>query len=339
MSTYRSAAAVGALMAATLIWGCSDTQLVEPDEPVASTRATILAPATPDTAPPVNEAAAAEPAREPVEIQTAFELPDRDEAEDQPPPDEATVRAFWQEGVALFESGDYASASAALQTAATGRPDEPYVHYLLGLARWKSGGLEQAEQMLERAAGLDDGAIRTWINLARVRLDRDDAAGALEAADAALAIDPDAVDAMHQRGRSLAILGQGEEAIEILTRARATDPENGYVANTLGYLMIQSDRPDEALPHLLAARDGLPGVAYVRNNLGVVFERLGETEKALAEYGAAVEAGDSAGKASASLARLEPAVERLIAGRGGVIASEMPPVARNAAGEDDSGGR
>jgi len=82
---------------------------------------------------------------------------------------------------------------------------------------------------------------------------------------------------------------------------------------------------DEAVPHLEAARDRLPEVAYVRNNLGVAYERHGDLDAAVAEFQAAVEAGDPNGKASQSLARLEPLVERVLAGRTTTPSTGNPP--------------
>jgi Flp pilus assembly protein TadD len=231
----------------------------------------------------------------------------------QVPPDPAETKAAWREGVELYDAGRFADASERLDVAAAGRPDDPYGHYLLGLALWKSGELDRAEEALARSAELYPGSVRTWTNLARVRLDLNDAAGALLAADAALALDPAAADALHQQGRAFAALGRTDEALTALEAACAADPNNGYAANTLGWLELQTGRAHDAIPHLEAARNRLPNVAYVRNNLGVAYERNGEPEKAVEEYQAAVAAGDSGGKAASSLARLDTVVRRMIA--------------------------
>ncbi len=154
------------------------------------------------------------------------------------PPDPARARTAWQEGVSLFESGDYSGASAALQVAADGRPDEPYVRYLLGLSLWKAGKNAEAEKAMLRAAELDEGSVKTRVNLARVRMDLGDAQGALDAADAGLGIDATSVDLLHQRGRALAALRRTDEALETLGKARAAEPGNGYVANTLGHTLL-----------------------------------------------------------------------------------------------------
>jgi Flp pilus assembly protein TadD len=173
-----------------------------------------------------------------------------------------------------------------------------------GLALRDAGKLEEAEATLVRAGEVDPRSSRIFVNLARVRLSRNDAAGALEASEKALSLTPNSANALHQKGRALAGMNRGAEAVEVLTTAREMAPENGYIANTLGWLMLTRGDAAGAVPHLEAARDQLPDVGYVRNNLGVAYERTGRTEDAIVEYRAAVAAGDSGGKALKSLERL-----------------------------------
>jgi tetratricopeptide (TPR) repeat protein len=215
----------------------------------------------------------------------------------------------WKDGVRLYESREYAAAAEQLEVAAQQRSDATS-HYLLGLARWKAGQNERAGAALERAAQLAPDSTRTWINLARVRMSLEQPGGALTAAESALAIEPGSGEALHQRGRALAALGRAGEAIESLEQARQAAPGNGQIANTLGWVLLQAGRPEEALPILEGARELLPDVAYLRNNLAVAYERTGRLAEAFEEYQAAVRAGDSAGKAAASVARLEPLVTR-----------------------------
>jgi Flp pilus assembly protein TadD len=220
------------------------------------------------------------------------------------PVDAATAAAAWKDGVALFDSGDYAGAVSSLKTAVAGRPDASYRRYLLGLALWKSGDATGAESSLVESTKLDPARIKAWINLARVRHELGNRTGALEAADTALSLDPASADALHQRGRALMELNRGDEALTALTSARGLDAANGYIANTLGLLLIQTGKPAESIEPLEAAKLALPHIAYVRNNLGVAYERTGRIDEAKVEYLAAVEAGDSGGKAMLSLVRL-----------------------------------
>jgi Flp pilus assembly protein TadD len=222
------------------------------------------------------------------------------------PVDLATGNKAWKEGVARFDGGDYRGAAELLKTAVAGSPEASYRHYLLGLALVRSGDAAGAEDALVESARLDPTRVRAWINLARVRNERGNRTGALEAADKALEVDPASSDAMHQKGRALMELNRSDEALTVLEAARGADGTNGYIANTLGLLLIQLNRPADAVSPLEAAKTVLPHVAYVRNNLGVAYERTGRIDEAKIEYLAAVEAGDSGGKATSSLARLGP---------------------------------
>ncbi|HUD71673.1 MAG TPA: tetratricopeptide repeat protein, partial [Dongiaceae bacterium] len=224
------------------------------------------------------------------------------------PPTPQEVRQAWKEGVALYDGRDYEQASTRLQVVVDARPGDAYAHYLYGLSLWKTGHLTEAETALATSSTLDRNQPKCWINLARVRMQRDDFSGALEAADQALTLDPGSADALHQRGRALAGTNRNDEALAALEQARDADPENGYIANTLGHFLLTAGRIDEAVPHLEAARDRLPEVAFVRNNLGVAYERQGDLDRAVEEYRAAVQSGDPDGKSQASLARLEPIV-------------------------------
>ena len=286
----------GAIAAALVLAGCNSTQPVEPPKPVSST-ATLqsegpLVPATPSTQTTVVAEAS------------------------NPVPSEAELKSAWREGVALFEAKDYAEAAERLSVAVVGRAQDPYAHYLLGLARWKSGDPSGAEEALVTSASIDSTRVKTQVNLARVRLDLGDHAGALEAAEAALAIEAESVPALHQKGRALFALNRGDEGIACLDRACELAPSDGQVANTYGWMLLQSGRAEEAVTPLEKARELLPTVAYVRNNLGVAYERCDRTSEALEEYRAAVEAGDSGGKAQASVERLTPLVDRVVIASG-----------------------
>jgi tetratricopeptide (TPR) repeat protein len=193
--------------------------------------------------------------------------------------------------------------------------------------------IETPAEVEEPAAFLatDPRTASEWVDLARRRIAEGDPPGAIEAADAALALEPARPDALDQKGRALWALDRGHEAVVTFEAARRGDPGNGHIANRLGYLLITRGEYGAAVPHLEAAREALPGVPYVRNNLGVAYERVGRLAEAVEEYRAAVAAGDSGGKATASLTRLggdvspalsEPETEASVAASSAQTASE-----------------
>ncbi len=225
------------------------------------------------------------------------------------PPSAEEIRIARREGSVLYDRSEYAAAAAQLEIASTGSPDDPRIQYLLGLALWKSGKPDLAEPVLARAAQLDPTSVKTFTNLARVRLDLEEAATAFAAAGSAVALNATSSAALHQKGRALAMLNRRDEALETLRFAHDADPSDGYISNTLGYWLIQTGSFDEAIPLLESARDRLGSVAYVRNNLGVAYERTGRRDEAIVEYRAAVGSGDSGGKAALSLARLGASID------------------------------
>ena len=277
----------GALAAANVFVACSDRAAQTRPQPVGTVSATVRQDPPPE--PPATTPAGS---KSPAPTTPAVT------------PNPAETKKAWREGVALYGGGDYEGASERLTVAASGRAGDAYTHYLLGLSLWKSGQIERGEQELARSAELDPSSVRTFVNLARLRLERGDAPGALTASESALELDPSCAQAMHQKGRALVALHRNEDAMTVLGSAHTQEPKDGYIANTLGWLLIQSGKPAEAVPVLESARESLPGVAYVHNNLGVAYERTGRREEALAEFRASVEDGDSVGKSAASLARL-----------------------------------
>jgi Flp pilus assembly protein TadD len=284
IATLEKGTILGLFAAGALLAGCAHDVGHEGDGATLLARSGEALPAS------IGVASAPLPANLP---ETSFDLVDP-----------AVAKAAWKDGVARFDDGDYAGAVVQLKLAVAGEPDDAYRRYLLGLAQWKAGDLEGAETSLVASVSADATRLKTWINLARVRNDRRDRSGALEAADKALDLDPTSSDALHQKGRALMELGRGDEALEALTTAHDLDTDSGYIANTLGLLLIQTGRPADAIEPLEMAKVRLPHVAFVRNNLGVAYERSGRMAEAKVEYQAAVDAGDMGGKAMKSLVRL-----------------------------------
>lgn len=286
----------GAIAAALVLTGCTSTQPVEPPKETTSTNVLQsegpLVPQAPST-----------PTTVVAETQS-------------PAPTEAELKSAWREGVALFDSRDYAGAAGRLSVAVIGRPQDAYAHYLLGLARWKSGDISGAEESLVTSASIDGSRLKTQVNLARVRMDLAKPQEALESSDAALGLSAESVPALHQKGRALFALHRNDEGIDVLRRAHELDPKDGQVANTYGWMLLQSGRAEEAVTPLETAKELLPATAYVRNNLGVAYERCKRPADALEEYRAAVEAGDPDGKAQASVTRLKPVVDRVVIASG-----------------------
>src|SRR5262249_4054084 len=96
-------------------------------------------------------------------------------------------KTAWKDGVTRYENGDFTRAAPPRTVAANGHRD-PYRTYLLGLARFKSGDLVGAETALQDSVTKNPSSLKGWINLARVRNEKNDRKGALDAAEKALGL-------------------------------------------------------------------------------------------------------------------------------------------------------
>ncbi|RMF76075.1 MAG: tetratricopeptide repeat protein [Acidobacteria bacterium] len=189
----------------------------------------------------------------------------------EPLPDDlvAAGRRAWAEG-------DRARAAMLLEAAVERGEADDYDRYLLGLAYWKTGRLDQAEAVLVDLAWSMDGFVGAPLNLARVRLDRGDVKGAQDAVERALAIAPDAADVLNVLGRVHLARGDLDAAADAFRRAMEADPANPWPANNLGYvhLIVGEARKASGLFEQAVAAD--PGLAVAWHNLALAREQAGD---------------------------------------------------------------
>jgi Flp pilus assembly protein TadD len=185
------------------------------------------------------------------------------------------------------------------------RSSNAWGFYMLGLSAWKAGEVDEAESAFERALELDPQHLKSWLNLARVRLDTNRPEEALEAIDEVLVIDSESSVAIRLQGRSYHQLGQAEEAIESYRRAILLDGEDVWSMNNMGLVLIEQERFGEALPPLARAVALQEGRAIFLNNLGIALENTGHYRAAEEAYKAAMAVDGTHEKAFVNLARAE----------------------------------
>lgn len=203
----------------------------------------------------------------------------------------------------VYRTGKYRDAMELFSVFALRHPEHPWGHYMLGLSSWKAGELERAERALGRAVELSPKHVKGLVNLARVLLERDRPAEALERVETALEIDPEAPETWRVMGNALSDLGENDEALEAYRNALSLEGEDVWSMNNMGLVLIRQARYEEALPPLARATGLAPKTAPFQNNLGVALERSGYPREAAVAYRAALDAGSE--KAQISLTRVE----------------------------------
>ncbi len=205
----------------------------------------------------------------------------------------------------LYHARRFDEAAAAFDAYTQRHPDNAWGFYMLGLSRWKSGELEQAEKALRATIERDQDHVKSHVNLARVLLDDQRPRQALAEAKTAVMLAADQPAVQRTLGRCHHALGEYEDAAAAYRRAIHLDPQDVWAFNNLGLLYIEQERFEEALPalaHAVLLRDD---VAEFQNNLGVALERTGYLLDAAEAYAKALEADQSYAKAAVSLARVE----------------------------------
>lgn len=209
----------------------------------------------------------------------------------------------------VYHAGRYDEAVELFDAYVGARPDNPWGHYMLGLAAWKAGDLARAERAFDRALELDPGHLKSYLNSARVLLDLDRAHEALERARLALELDSTSSDALRLVGRAHARLGRADSAVAAYRRVLALDDRDVWAMNNLGLLLIEQGQPERAIPPLARAVQLRANAPVFRNNLGIALERSGHLAAAKRAYEAAIAADSGYAKAVVSLARVTPLVD------------------------------
>ncbi len=273
----------GFSLVALLVGGCGTDEETFQKTPVSRNggNSGTSVPATLATAPPVRE--------------TPVTVPEAPQ-----PPREVT----YAEAEAAYQARRYAEAQELFERYLDRRPGNPWGHYMLGLAAWKAGNLDSAEESLRRAIALDTTHVKSYVNLARVLLDAGRPGEAFTTVEDALIINDLFADAWRVKGRACHDLGRIDEALAAYRRSIQLDPGDAWSMNNLAFILIQQERFEDAIGPLARAIELRPDAAVFHNNLGMALERTGHPQAAEEAYAAAVSADPSYERAASNGERI-----------------------------------
>ena len=217
----------------------------------------------------------------------------------------ATPRAVsCEDAETAFKSGDYGEARKLFKSYVDSRPDNVWGWYMLGLASWKSGSLNEAEEAFDRAIAKDPTHVKSLLNSARVLMDLGRDGEALERVKAARSLDSTSADAIRLLARAQHRLGHVEEAVSAYREALIRNEGDVWAMNNLGMLYIEQHDPTTALGPLSRAVQLRPASPIFQNNLGMALELTGNLVLAKRAYDDAVKADSTYTKALANAKRL-----------------------------------
>jgi tetratricopeptide (TPR) repeat protein len=204
----------------------------------------------------------------------------------------------------LYRSGKFGEAKLAFETYVGTKPENPWGHYMFGLAAWKTGDFKTAERAFDRAIALDSTGVKNYLGSARVLLDLKREPEAIERIHRALTLDSTSTEALRLLARATSQQGKVDSAIEIYRTVLARNDHDVWAMNNLGVLYLDQGQPESAIGPLGRAVELDATAPVFRNNLGMALERTGHFLTAKQAYEAAVKADPTYHKAVANRDRL-----------------------------------
>lgn len=180
-----------------------------------------------------------------------------------------------------------------LQDAVRTTPNDPRLHYLLGLKYQSQGKERQAREAYQRAVTLNPSYSEALLRLGALKSRQGDQAGAVQALTKALQLDPKNQEARSLLGavygrQGLMLLEQGKsaEAIQILKKAATHNPKDDAALNNLGVALAAQGDLNQAAQAFQLAIQANPANDNAHFNLGFTYLRTGDKAGALNQYAA-----------------------------------------------------
>src|SRR5262249_53127684 len=214
-----------------------------------------------------------QPSTEPPKVVPAGGLPPTS-ASGPATPATPTVLSY-DDAETLYRSGKFGEAKTAFETYVGTKPENPWGHYMLGLAAWKTGDFKTAERAFDRAIALDSTTVKSYLGSARVLLDLKREPEAIERINRAMTLDSTSTEALRLLAPATSQQGKTASAIAIYRTVLTRNDHDVWAMNNLGVLYLDQGQPESAIGPLGRAVE-LNGTAPVfHNNLGMALERTG----------------------------------------------------------------
>ena len=194
------------------------------------------------------------------------------------------------------EAGEFDHAVAWASRALRKEPKPQYLT-TLGEALKRSGRLEEAINVFDRAVGLKPDDAVLWFNMGNALLAAERVQEALLCFRHASSLDPRHADAAHNAGCMLHRLGQFEEALVFLNKSAELRPDHLLTLKMRSIVLKEMKRPEEALADSERVIRLNPGDADLCNNHATFLNMLERREEALVWYDRSVAINPDYGRA------------------------------------------
>ncbi len=191
-------------------------------------------------------------------------------------------------GTALAELGRREEAAEALERALALEPRSADALLSLAILRSEAGDHAAALELAAQAREAGGGRAHFWHTQGVLQLGAGMLDEAIESFQAAVAAQPDHVDALVNLGSSLGDVGRPGEAILHFQRALALERSNAGIWSNLGLARLEAGRPDAAAQAVARAAELAPEMPLVLGHQGLLAAVGGRLEESEAKYRAAL---------------------------------------------------
>jgi len=193
-------------------------------------------------------------------------------------PDNVRVLSLLAE--ALIDSGDFPGAAQRLRQAAEIDPDDPEVHFRLGVVLTELGETDSAmasfEESIDLAASPD-----AYVLLGVLLSGAGRNSEAVAQYESALALDPESVDARYNLGVEWGKQGRWEAAAAEYRAALEHDPDHVEAANNLGAALLAQGQVDDAVGYFERVLRLDPADVEARGNWATALTAQGKIGEAV----------------------------------------------------------
>lgn len=155
----------------------------------------------------------------------------------------------------------------AAQRAVGLAPDDPYLHYVHGFILHRLDRQDAARSALNESLRLDPQSADTFSLLAAIELNTSHWEAALKAAEQALALNPEHVEAANFRAMALVGLGRKDEATQAVDFALHREPDNALSHANQGWNYLHRNEPKRAQEYFREALRLDPELEYARRGM------------------------------------------------------------------------
>lgn len=186
----------------------------------------------------------------------------------------------FEQGVRLFERGQYGEAEACFRTLLAVSPLDPGLHNAIATVLDRMERYPEAVLHYEKALGLRPGFAEARFNLANTLKRLGDRKGAIEHLEAVVASEPDFVEAWQNLALCRFEANDRAGAASALAHVLAIVPGCRRSRSDLGEILIELQRFDEAVDCFRMLLEETPEESGILNSLGIALHETGDLDGA-----------------------------------------------------------